>query len=282
MTAPKNDSMIRHTDLEAANGAVVRQVAQKLESVAQTLGLPYEAKNQYKLSLLPSGRQVAKSPGDKARWIPSAEDLLKLDSFLFVKEESSFITRFVLALCGCLNLRPLKLHFSVDPASGDAYLVNRDFKMGGGCCCPLIMDMFEVSGTEQQPSRVRIGRVRENFDNYCQRCAQACCSCTVYHDIERSLDGSEEFETAYQLRATMCCCGRVNNCCGGTCCKNDMVSYSTLLHFLELNSLRFLIFLTRMDKKLSHTCKRLMHQDPGLCVVVCTPLATTFSSTYLH
>ena len=55
-------------DLEKMRGVVVRQETQFLESFAQGLGLPYEAKNRYKVSALPEGRAVATSPTDAARW----------------------------------------------------------------------------------------------------------------------------------------------------------------------------------------------------------------------
>jgi hypothetical protein len=54
-----------------------------------------------------------------------------------------------------------------------------------------------------------------------RRLCAACCLCTVYHDIER-FSGSS-FEKVYKLRGNLACCGRVNNCCGATCCKNDAV-----------------------------------------------------------
>jgi hypothetical protein len=76
--------------------------------------------------------------------------------------------------------------------------------------------------------------VKENFTSYCEKCFECCCKCTFYHDVEKwngttgssnmNEDGEAgDFEKLYQVRANLCFCGRVNNCCGATCCKNDAV-----------------------------------------------------------
>ena len=131
--------MFMHTE-----GVVVRQVTQKKEAILQTIGIPYEARNEYKVSLLPAGKAVAMTPSDPERWKPTAEELKSLEQNLFVREESSCMVRTVAAICGVLNLRPLTLHISVDAASGDAYIVDRPFNLGGHCCCPLVMVLYII------------------------------------------------------------------------------------------------------------------------------------------
>ena len=81
-------------DIVAANlmemrGVVVRQETQFLESFAQGLGLPYEARNRYKICRLPEGRKVAVSPEDPERWTPTNKDLLDLPAALLAHEEST-------------------------------------------------------------------------------------------------------------------------------------------------------------------------------------------------
>ena len=64
--------------------------------------------------------------------------------------------------------------------------------------------------------------MKENFDNYCLRCCQLMCLCTAFHDVQ-VLEGNSTFTSKYTIKANLCCYGRVNNCCGATCCKNDAV-----------------------------------------------------------
>ena len=123
-------------DLEKMRGVVVRQETQFLESFAQGLGLPYEAKNRYKVSALPEGRAVAASPTDAARWRPTNKDLLALPAALVAHEESKCGWRAALACCGCLNFRALTMHFfeSVDGSDEGAgierFRLTRPFRMG--------------------------------------------------------------------------------------------------------------------------------------------------------
>ena len=205
--------------LSQEDGLVVRQVTQHLESVAQTVGVPYERKNKYKVSALPFGKHVAQSPSDPQRWKPTSVELEALDKMLIVKEESGMFNRLITTICGCSNARALELNFMVDPNSGNVFVVRRDFRCGGCIGCPWVMNGFENQGGKM----VQIGRVREDFDDYYDRCFDCCCKCTYYHHIETKQPGNETFEKAYRLRASLCVCGRVNNCCGGTCCKNDQV-----------------------------------------------------------
>lgn len=82
------------------------------------------------------------------------------------------------------------------------------------------MNLFETGSAGD----VYIGRVRDDFTSYFKKCFMCCFRCTLLYDVERALapDGSA-FEKKFTLRANLCCCGRTNNCCGGTCFRNDAV-----------------------------------------------------------
>lgn len=205
-------------------GVVLRQKTQMGEALVRAAGVPCEKSNKYRLSYLPAEKNVGRTPSDPERWKPRAEELEALDAFLFVREKSGCFTRIALSILGWVNLRPLKLHFGLDEISGDAFVVKRDFNCGGALCCNLKMDVFNQSSGEE----VRIGRVRENFEPYLSKCCAQSCYCTSYHDIETCEPGAQgnaksDFEKKYTLVANISCCGPHNNCCGATCCKNDMV-----------------------------------------------------------
>ncbi|TMW67390.1 hypothetical protein Poli38472_011010 [Pythium oligandrum] len=205
--------------LSESYGIVVRQKTQKGEALAQAIGLPFEAANKYRISSLPPNKVVKNRPDDPDGWEPTVEELEQLDAFLFAAEESDWLTRMCFTCFGCKSLRPLRMHFAVAGSTGDVFVIDRPFKLGGVCCCPLEMNLDAL--VEGQTSR-RIGRVREDFSPYLSRCISACCLATTYTDIERALpDGS--YEKKYTLRTNLSCCGRVNNCCGATCLKNDAV-----------------------------------------------------------
>ncbi|KNC78846.1 hypothetical protein SARC_08740 [Sphaeroforma arctica JP610] len=264
---PLLSQSLQHSDIEdkpppdyqsstlfEGKGVTIRKHTQIGEVVAQACNVPWEQANQYAIAALPQDKWVD-SANDSTRWKPSAETLTSLERVLHVQEESSFFDRCLFNWLGCGNLRPLQLHLSVDEESGVLYTVQRDFMLGGVCGCPLTMDMFKVSGGNKVP----IGRVRENFDDWFDKCFQVCCKATVYHDVQTlgpnwgdgerdntknyisaqpghaenpmSQDGrkftrmphDDDYKTVYTLRANLSCCGRVNNCCGSTCFKNDMV-----------------------------------------------------------
>ena len=100
-----------------------------------------------------------------------------------------------MAMLGCLNLRPLKMHFS--DFSGERYLADRPCRLGACCCCPLEvcaqaavgcivcvtallrdpascplrslplqMTLWESQGGRQ--TRI-IGKVTEDFSPYCSK-----------------------------------------------------------------------------------------------------------------
>ncbi|DAZ92989.1 TPA: hypothetical protein N0F65_006344 [Lagenidium giganteum] len=206
--------------LEQSKGLVIRQEAQIGEAVAQAFGIPYEAENRYKVSLLPNDKNVKENPNDPHGWEPSAEEIEALEPFLFAREKSGLGMRTPLTCLGCGPMRPLKMHFAVRGSTGDAYLIDRPFKLGGCCCMPFEMTLDGVDAKTGQMKK--IGRVRENFSPYLSKCCASACLATTYTDIDRAMpDGS--FQTQYILRTNTSCCGRVNNCCGATCLKNDAV-----------------------------------------------------------
>ncbi|KAL3672563.1 hypothetical protein V7S43_001858 [Phytophthora oleae] len=207
-------------NLGGLEGVVVRQDTQVVEVVAQAVGIPWEASNKYVIHRLPTGKKVKNDPDDPSGWSPTGPELKALEPFMRAQEESWFLSRIVLQYLGCGNLRPLKMHLTVAGETGDVYVIDRPFKGGGGLCCPLEMNL---SGVSEGNSEVkRLGRVREDFSPYLGRCCSACCLATSYADIERALpDGT--YEKRYSLRINQAYCGRVNNCCAPSCCRNDAV-----------------------------------------------------------
>ena len=203
--------------IQSATGVVCRQEARLYGIDAMQAGIPRENCNRYKLSLFPTDRKVGETPNDPERWQPTGRELRQLDKIMSVQEKSSFCERICLACCGGMNLRKLQLHFQID-GIGDAFLIKRPGRCGGICCSPLTMNTFANTGSEL----VQIGRVREDFSPCIFKYCEAAYCCNVYHDIE---EGSEDsgFEKKYKVKLSMACCGRVNNCCGGTCCKHDQI-----------------------------------------------------------
>ncbi|OQS06785.1 scramblase [Thraustotheca clavata] len=207
-------------DVNLANtrGLVIHKQFQAAEVAAEVLGLPYQTQTKYRIHHLPPQVKARTHPHDQEGWCPTTEEIKNLDRFLFAQEESSCLSRVCLTYLGCRNLRPLKLHLMVDGASGDVFVADRRFRLGGFYCCPLIMDLSSVHGNEL----IRLGRVRENFDSYLNKCCQICCYCTTYTDVERLLPDNT-FSKRYTIRMNMACCGRTNNCCGGSCFKRNAV-----------------------------------------------------------
>jgi len=173
---------------------------------------------RFKVSALPPGKTVASHPGDPSAWKPSTVEMLNLESLFFAKEETPCFIREALNWLGISRLRPLQLRYMVDPSSGDAYVVRREFRLGRACGCPLSMDLYKYNG--EQP--VFIGRVIERWQGYLSNCFETCCLCTVSHDIQER-DASGTFHKRYTLRASLACCGRVNNCYAPTCCREEAV-----------------------------------------------------------
>lgn len=207
--------------LGATPTIAVRQETQAGEVALQALGLDIEFKNMYKIGAAPAGARAKADPDDAGGWAPTSDELTSMAEMMYVKEESSCIIRCLATICGVSNLRPLKLHFTVNP-EGHAFIAERPFKCGGGCCSPLVMHMFTATpdGSLSRP----IGRVTEDFSPYCGKCMEACCSYTYYTDIETVTSHSPlTFAKRFTVVQNMACCGRHSNFCGGTCFKNDGV-----------------------------------------------------------
>ncbi|GBG29911.1 Hypothetical Protein FCC1311_061312 [Hondaea fermentalgiana] len=209
---------MQRVELTRARGIVVQQQFQGAETAAALVGLPYEAKNIYKVGMLPDDKNVAQTSTDPNRWQPKSSELSLLPAALMAREESSCMERVCLNYCGCGNLRNLKLHF-YGGSGADEYLMDRPFQLGAWICCPITSTLYDVA----DPNGTRnIGRVRENCDPYCGRGFESVCLCTQYDDVHELVDG--QLELRYRIRENQCCCnGSSNNCCGGTCFRNDMV-----------------------------------------------------------
>jgi hypothetical protein len=199
-------------DLEELDGLIVRQVTQFTDVASQTFGIPFEAKNKYQVFALPHGKIPPAKNKDTEAWYPSAQELKDLNEVLFIQEESGFWNRFCMACIGCLNLRPLRLHFMSRGA--DQFLGIRPYRIGGVCCRPL-----EMTIVDSRKNDTVIGKVIENFTPYGSKCCEACCMCTSYTSVLP--EGAKTFK--YTLRRSECCCGRVNNCCGATCCNETLI-----------------------------------------------------------
>ncbi|KAJ8550532.1 hypothetical protein ON010_g10536 [Phytophthora cinnamomi] len=184
------------------DGVVVRQDTQIGEMIAQAVGLPWEAKNKYAIHRLPADKKVKNDPDDATGWSPTGAELKALEPFMRAQEESWFCTRIVLQCLGCGYLRPLKMHFTVAGDTGDAYVMERPYKCGGGLCCPLEMRLNGLSGENGEVKH--IGRI-------------------PYTDVERAAGLMATYEKRYSLRVNLSCCGRVNNCCAPSCFRNDAV-----------------------------------------------------------
>lgn len=76
-------------------GVAVRQDMQVREAVLQSVGLPFESRNRFKISLLPDGRHAASSHGEAGIWRPSSQELKDMPQAMRVLEESSCLTRYV-------------------------------------------------------------------------------------------------------------------------------------------------------------------------------------------
>ena len=157
-----------------------------------------------------------------------------MEHMLFVQEESSMLKNALFYCCGLNNLRPFRMRFYIT-GGGEVYAINRPFKCGGECCCPLEMNVFrryskvaDEEGSRYVPAEdILIGRVYQDFEDYGKSCGYCCLTCTNFHNIQRAIvdekTGQTKFETAFTLTANACCCGPRNNCCGATPFRNDAV-----------------------------------------------------------
>jgi hypothetical protein len=195
---------------EAKSFAII-QKSQGLEAVAAVAGLPYEAKNVYRITAL-SNYVVPPSSSDQSAWNPSHAEIAALQPNLVVSEDSSFCNRCITMFCGVGNLRSLRLDFNFTGTTDASYFVERDFRCGGLFCCPLEMYLFGGDRHNARP----VGRVRERFSPWCSGAALLCCQCTTIHDVEVA-EQNATFRRLYSLRANLACCGRVSNCCRPSC-----------------------------------------------------------------
>lgn len=209
--AEKNESELESL-LKNEKGVVIRQETQKFEAFMYAAGLPLEFKNKYSVRKLPEDG----SSNPEKKYTPSSQDMEKMDAMLQINEESNSFSRFVLACCGCANLRSLKWHFIVD-GGGDAYVAERPFKCGGCVCCPLESTLYRA--TDQQ---VPIGKIKEDFDDYMGKCFSCCCAGTGYTDVLEYDQETSSFAKQYTITTNTMCCGPRNNCFGATCLKSDM------------------------------------------------------------
>ncbi|GLC44928.1 hypothetical protein PLESTB_001690400 [Pleodorina starrii] len=199
-------------DLDRLPGVVIKETTQVIDAVMAFVGGAYEAANKYTVRAMPADKRPATVHNEPGAWQPSTKELDSLPQVFFVEEDSSCLLRAILAYCGGLNLRALQLH--VYQGNEEKYTVKRPCKLGGCCCCPLEMSLYAKDGTMQ-------GMVVEDYDGYCGPCLEQCCMC-VYR--QKVLVGSSRSSLVhkYSLVNPMCCCGRVNNCCGATCCKPSL------------------------------------------------------------
>ena len=155
---------------------------------------------------LPPGIRAAKTPDEPGRWRPTSGELESLPLLMRVEvrggrracvvqvllvadarppcprppspptqEDSDTCTRIVLAYVGWLNLRGLTMHYW--DASGERYRSTRDCACGGCMGCPSELVMWQGS--------TQLGKAVEdqNCGNWCTRCCQACCLCTMFTKV---------------------------------------------------------------------------------------------------
>ena len=170
---------------------------------------------------LPPGRVAAREQGAPGTWSPSLAEIEALPHVMEIQEESSCFLRVLLAALGGLNLRALTLHCGsyAPPAQPGAPLtlvelltVRRPCRPGVALCCwPLEMNVYEGDAV--------LGSVREQCG--CGEWLRQCCCCVCTHRVLAGAPGAQTHR--YSLRTGLCCCGRVNNFCGGTCCRPNLI-----------------------------------------------------------
>ncbi|KAG2485750.1 hypothetical protein HYH03_015559 [Edaphochlamys debaryana] len=196
--------------LDALPGVVITEQTRLADAVMAAVGGPHEAGNKYKIYQLPGDKRLATSHQDThASWLPKKAELNAMQPAMSVVEKSSGCLRVVLALFGGYNLRALKLNF-VDSSYRVPYIAHRPCKMGAACCCPLEMTMYDANGD-------MVGQVVEKTENCFW---EQFCLCTY---TQKVLVGSsrQSLVHKYNIVNPCLCCGRVNNCCGSTCCKQN-------------------------------------------------------------
>jgi hypothetical protein len=94
MEPPTQQIMSGDLAFDRIPGVVVRQDMQVREAVLQSVGLPYESRNRFKISILPDGRHAASAHGEAGIWRPSSQELKDMPQAMRVLEESSCLTRY--------------------------------------------------------------------------------------------------------------------------------------------------------------------------------------------
>ena len=270
--------------LENVAGVVIRQDTRFVESIAQTFGIPYEATQQYKISILPHDSYVARYQGDPHRWRPSNAELKALPVFFLAYEQSNPLVRVVLTFFGCANLRPFTMPVRDGSRVGgcDMFRIVRPCRVGvkrGPCmfATPLALLLtlvvvpvvfyskmlprganigflihavlwptfflcwcmftcvakyyqrrFRLQMNAQDPYGRTIGKTFEfmshhvgTTDGYAKKLWACCCRCTSYDAVVEVINDEEHH--IFTTRTGLCCFGRHNNCCGGTCCRHDLL-----------------------------------------------------------
>jgi len=229
LNAPLVQVMMPDLELREERGVVVRQAAQVMDAVGQVTGCCYQPQTRFTVSSMPPGKRAAKNHDvlDPDRWSPTHEELERLPPAFVIEEQSQAWVRTCLALWGGLNLRPMTMHMRAKAGREDIpdhYTIQRPWRCGGRCCCPLEMSVFARHRGEGADL---VGRVEEfwprDLGGYCSRCFQTCCCCTTTHNVLALDKPRGALVHKYSLRTDSCCCGRNNNCCGSTCLKKDLI-----------------------------------------------------------
>jgi hypothetical protein len=220
--------------LSSVPGVVIRQTAQLLNVATAVTGAPFEAAYEFKVYAMPPERRAARTPTEAGAWEPSPEEIASLPLLFTIQEESDCFVRVLLSLLGGLNLRCLTLHYLLGPAGAAAcggssapgatmlpgvgaevLTATRPCRLGLGCCSPLLMRLRDGGG-------MPLGEVGEACD--AGVCLQQCCCCVFSHQVRSTPPGAAAPQHRYTLQAPLCCVGgRVNNCCGATCCRPHLV-----------------------------------------------------------
>lgn len=145
------------TDLCALDSVIVRQDTKFLESFAQSVGIPYEAKQMYRVTNLdlPAGRRVALAPDDPEKMVVNNTEMYNGSRMplLLAREESSLLTRCCLSLVGGLHLRPFVMHVHEaghnESVTQERTLFRRPCRIGAkffGYCLGLLVSALVAGG----------------------------------------------------------------------------------------------------------------------------------------
>ncbi|PNH03986.1 hypothetical protein TSOC_009886 [Tetrabaena socialis] len=207
MDAPMVQTLGDHLDL--IPGVVVKQTTQVVDAVMSVVHGAYEANSKFLVRALPADKRPATVHGDPGSWLPTGAEIEGLLPVFYIEEDSSCCLRAILSVTGGLNLRALTLNFY--QGSQRSLVVQRPCRLGAMCFCPLQMRVIHEGQL--------VGMVEADCDSCSRCCWEHCCLCHFTHKV---LVGSSRANMVhkYSLKnSNYCCCGRVNNCCGATCCR---------------------------------------------------------------